>query len=510
MSYVYDKVVTSLGGKPLVSSTKEGITVKGWSPNMFKRIAILTDGIVVEYHGDVSRSRVIPFNIEEVSKDLARGAKYKNPLRPLFEFKALSCLEELIVSSSLVTDKMVKNFMSTISDTHRLRRVGVVPMEVKTFDISSLIEKCNAQEGGKHLLLSDFIGGSSKVSTHNEDYYMKYFLRPTLYELDKQGGSLRRYFDSLKEEVLSIRTERNKTSLVSSYIEYDKKNIRFWDSVVTFLNKKENATKYPKLYTTLKTHSMANSGCYLEGLRDYFSSRGTSEPIYKVYKILGYLDTKGTENPSSEAKGFLRKMESVANNSYSSVLEVIKKDSNGLLGNLKLYKDSSRSYIVMSVLETLNSESTGTDNKKVKSEFRDSEVEDDSTKVANEELKARIENSLPESLMVGLFDLWESLQDSYKETAGMLLTAKERDFDMRFSEKALSELALQRHAETLSLLGYCGGSDSLEGLSTLSFTDALSSLCHMVTRGSLAELRAEPWKSLSDTDKCSYIIRRIN
>ena len=29
MSYVYDKVVTSLGGKPLVSSTKEGITVKG-------------------------------------------------------------------------------------------------------------------------------------------------------------------------------------------------------------------------------------------------------------------------------------------------------------------------------------------------------------------------------------------------------------------------------------------------------------------------------------------------
>ena len=163
MSYVYDKVVTSLGGKPLVSSTKEGITVKGWSPNMFKRVAILTDGIVVEYHGSVSRSRVIPFNIEEVSKDLAQGAKYKNPLRPLFEFKALSCLEELLVSSTLVTDKMVNNFISTISDTHRLRRVGVLPMEVKTSDISSLIEKCNVQEGGKHLLLSDFINGSTKI-----------------------------------------------------------------------------------------------------------------------------------------------------------------------------------------------------------------------------------------------------------------------------------------------------------------------------------------------------------
>lgn len=510
MSYVYDKVVTSLGGKPLVSSTKEGITVKGWSPNMFKRVAILTDGIVVEYHGSVSRSRVIPFNIEEVSKDLAQGAKYKNPLRPLFEFKALSCLEELLVSSTLVTDKMVNNFISTISDTHRLRRVGVLPMEVKTSDISSLIEKCNAQEGGKHLLLSDFINGSTKISTHNEDYYTKYYLRPTLYELDKQGGSLRKYFDNVKAEVLSKRTESNKVSLVNSYIEYDKKNIRFWNSVVDFLNNKENATRYPKLYTTLKAHSVANSGCYLEGLKDYFSSRGTSDPIYKVYKILGYLDTKGSSKPNSEAKGFLRKMESVANNSYTSVLEVIKKDSDGLLGNLKLPKDSSRTYIVMSVLEILNSETVGTDNKKVKSEFRDSEVKDDTSKVANEELKASIESSLPESLMVGLFDLWESLQESYKETAGMLLSAKERDFDKRFSEKALSELGLQRHAETLSLLGYCGGSDSLEGLVDLSFTNALSSLCHMVTGGSLAELRAEPWKSLSDTDKCSYIIRRIN
>ena len=510
MSYVYDRVVASLGGKPLVSSTKEGVTVKGWSPNMFKRVAILTDGIVVEYHGKVSRVRVIPFNIEEVSKDLALGAKYKNPLRPLFEFKALSCLEELIVSSSLVTENMVKNFVSTISDTHRLRQVGVVPMEVKTSDISPLIEKLNAQEGGKHLLLSDFIGGANNISTHNEDYYTKYYLRPTLYELDKQGGSLRRYFDSLKEEVISRRTERNKTSLVSSYIEYDKNNIRFWDSVVTFLNKKENATKYAKLYSTLKTHSIANSGCYLEGLKDYFSSRGTSDPIYKVYKILGYLDTKGSSKPNSEAKGFLRKMESVANNSYTSVLEVIKKDNDGLLGNLKLPKDSSRSYIVMSVLEILNSEIVGTDNKKVKSDLRNSEVDNESSKGADEELKARIESQLPESLMVGLFDLWEALQDDYRETAGMLLSAKERDFDKRFSEKSLIDLGLQRHAETLSLLGYCGGSDSLEGLVDLSFTDALSSLCHMATRGSLSELRAEPWKNLSDTDKCSYIIRRIN
>ena len=507
MAYVYDSVVASLGGKPLVSNTREGVTVKGWSPNMFKRVAILTDGIVVEYHGTVSRSRVIPFDLVKVSEDLASGGKYKNPLRPIFEFKALSCLEELIVSSSLVTDSMVKNYLSTVSDSHRIRQVGVVPLEVKTSDISGLIEKLNAQEGGRHLLISDFISGASKVSTKNEDYYTKYYLRPTYYELDKQGGSLRKYFDTVKEEVQAKRDEGNKSSLLSSYLAYDKKNIRFWNSVVTFLSKKENASKYPQLYSNLKSHSMANAGCYLEGLKEYFEANGTSEPIYKVYKVLGYLDTKGSTRPSSEAKGFLRKLESVANNAYPLVLEVVKKDKEGLLRNLKLPKDSDRSFIVYTVLETLNSETVGTDNEKVESDLRTSEG---SVSEREELLREGIEALLPESLMVGLFDLWEALQDDYKETAGMLLSARGRDFGYRFSERALRDLGLDRHAETLSLLGYCGGSDDLENLGKLTFSDPLSSLCHMVTRNSLAELRAKPWESLSDTDKCDYIVRRIN
>ena len=51
MGYVYDSVVAVLGGKSLVNPTKEGSLVQNWSPNMFRRVAILTDGVLVEYHG---------------------------------------------------------------------------------------------------------------------------------------------------------------------------------------------------------------------------------------------------------------------------------------------------------------------------------------------------------------------------------------------------------------------------------------------------------------------------
>lgn len=509
MSYVYDSVVASLGGKHLVSSTKEGVTVKGWSPNIFKRVAILTDGIVVEYHGKVSRYRVLPFDIARVSEDLASGGKYKNPLRPLFEYKALSCLEEVLVSSSLVTDSMVKGYISSISDSHRLRRVSVVPLEVKTSDISGLIERVNASEGGSSLLLSDYVGGSKNVTTDNADYFTKYYLRPTLYELDKKGGTLRKYFDDIKGELQSAQDKKDMKSLAGSYVEYDRGNIGFWNSVVDFLSKKENASKYPRLYSNLKGHAMANSGCYLEGLSDYFYDRGTSDPMYKVYKVLRYLDIKGSDKPSKEAKGFLRKVEGVANNSYALVLELVKKDSEGLLGNLKFAKGSSRSYIVSTVLNTLNSETVGTDNKKVESDVRTSEDEDFEAKSSSELLKSRIEQALPSELMVGLFDIWEDLSGDYSETVGRLLSARGTGYGSLVSERELLELGLDRQAETLALLGYCGGSSPLESLEGLSFTEGLNSLCHMVSRSSLAELRAEAWVSLSDVDKCSYILRRF-
>ena len=121
MGYVYDSVVAVLGGKPLVTPTKEGSLVQNWSPNMFRRVAILTDGALVEYHGFDHRIKAIPFDLVKVSEDMAQGSKYKNPLRPLFENKALSCLEEVFISEALVTDQMVRTYLSTLVATHRLR-----------------------------------------------------------------------------------------------------------------------------------------------------------------------------------------------------------------------------------------------------------------------------------------------------------------------------------------------------------------------------------------------------
>ena len=135
------------------------------------------------------------------------------------------------------------------------------------------------------------------------------------------------------------------------------------------------------------------------------------------------------------------------------------------------------------------------------------EVEGESS--ISSKLKEMVLGVLPEELMSGLFNLWHDLQDEYKQTASLSLSPKGTGFPYRFSESKLQKLGLPRHAETLALLGYCGGDDDLAHLSELSFSSELSSLCRQATKSSLSELMARSWESLSDIDKCEYIIRRL-
>lgn len=504
MGYVYDSVVVALGGKSLVKPTKEGVALSSWSPNTYKRLAIVTDGILIEYHGFTPRTRVIPFDMVKVSQDLASGGKYKNPLRPIYEFKALSCLEEVIVSESLVTEKMVNTYLSTIIDSHRLRAIGVVPTNVKVSNIEETLNKLNSSPTSKQILISSLIQNSKVIETNNELYYTKYYLRPTLYNLDRKDGQLRKYFDSVKKQVSLEKGKEDARSLLISYIDYDRKNLEFWGSVVTFLSNTDNRGKYLNFYSALKKWSMADSKCYLGGLKEYYRGK-TDDSLYRIYKTLGYLDIEGSSSPSPNSKGFLRSVDGVVNNSYRELLLLIKDDKEGSLASLKFPKGSSRVFILTDVLKVLNSELTGTENKKVKTEPRKGNESQESY----QGIKDTILSVLPESLMVSLFDLWESLQGDFRETSAKFLTAKGTDFGLRFSEQELKSIGLVRHAETLALLGYCGGNDSLINLTSLSFSSGLDTLCLTVSRGSLAEFRSRSWESLSDTEKCNYIGRRL-
>ena len=501
MGYIYDSVVTSLGGKPLTTPLKEGVLVRGWSPNMFKRIAILTDGIVIEYHGTTPRKRVIPFDINKVGEDLASGGKYKNPLRPLFEFKALSCLEEVIISETLVDSSKLTAYISTLKDTHRLRVVTLAPINLRCNDLSSLIEKLNQQDGVSSQLLSNYVSGSKVAYTSpTEDYYTKFYLRPSYYELDSDGGILRKYFELVKKKEEEKNLSAEKRSLISKFISNDSKDLEFWREVYSFLKNKENNTKYKDLYAALYKSSVANESCYVEGVSEYVKSSPKS-PLSPIYIALGYAKVKGVSSPKENQQGFLRPIGEVVGSSYQLALEVVSKSDDMLLNNLKFPKDSSKLYVLKAILSVLNSTTVGTDNEEISKN-------DDSSSQDTTELKNSILSALPEELMISLFDVWDMLKEEYSDTLALLLSARGTGYAHRFSEKELSDLGLGRHAETLALLGYCGGSDDLSLLSSLSFSRSLDSVCRTMTKSSLSELLSKSWESLSDVEKCNYIIRR--
>ena len=201
MGYVYNSVVAVLGGKSLVNPTKEGSLVQNWSPNMFRRVAILTDGVLVEYHGFDHRVKSIPFDMVKVAEDMASGLKYKNPLRPLFEYKALSCLEEVFISEALVTDQMVKTYLSTLVATHRLRAISLVQANVNIKFLESAIAKFNSGSSALDCLIGSQISGSKVKETGISDFHKRHYLRPTLYKLDVEGGNLSKYFAKVEQIV---------------------------------------------------------------------------------------------------------------------------------------------------------------------------------------------------------------------------------------------------------------------------------------------------------------------
>lgn len=500
MSYVYDSVVISLGGKTLTNPTKEGSLVRGWSPNMFRRIAILTDGILVEYHGKEHRVRKLPFDLQKVTEDLSKGAKYKNPLRPLFEHKALSCLEEVVVSEMLVTEKMVKTYLASLVASQRLRAVGVSPSNLKVDDLENFINESNKSNHWFDFLISENVPSIKAHLTKIDDFQNRFLLRPSYYEMDSQNGFLRRYFESIKSAVdTKVEANKGKEDSIARY----KKDLElkdFWISVVTFLKNKENQSNYPEFYSKLKNNSVITPDCNVQGLRELVGSMDSS--MRSVYATLGYLQHDYSKELKGGLQGYLRSPVLLAKQVKPYMAQVVRSmgDSAKLL---KIPKGSDEVTSLGIVLGVLNSETVGTSDKDVKTDFQKED--------SNEHLVSLIRNNLSDELMSSLFEVWEGLSSDYKDTASILLTAKGRNYPDRFSEKELVSLGLSRHAETLSVLGYCSnsGSADLSLLSELSFSDSLNSLCRTVTKSSLSELMSSSWVSLSDVEKCNYIIRRL-
>lgn len=512
MGYVYDSVVAVLGGKPLITPTKEGSLVQNWSPNMFRRIAILTDGALVEYHGFDHRIKSIPFDMVKVSEDMSQGSKYKNPLRPLFENKALSCLEEVFISEALVTDQMVRTYLSTLVATHRLRAISLVPANVNIKFLEEAIRKFNSSSQALDCIIGKQIGSKVK-ETGVSDFHKRHYLRPTLYKLDIEGGNLAKYFSKVESIVEEQKAKKRTQDRLSELISNDKAQLIFWTLVLKLITlaRKDDVEKKSSLVSFTKeltSCAMSSGGRYSEELKEYYSKQDNAGvALFVVYRQLGYFKEGAPFQIKDSTQGFLPNVDMVSKRMQEPIKALFRAKEYDSLSLIKVSKEASEKEILLQVVKSLIAELEGKVFVPVNTSVDVKEDEEESS--ISSELKEMALGVLPEELMSGLFNLWHDLQDEYKQTASLSLSPKGTGFTYRFSESKLQKLGLPRHAETLALLGYCGGDDDLAHLSELSFSSELSSLCRQATKSSLSELMARSWESLSDVDKCEYIIRRL-
>lgn len=512
MGYVYDSVVAVLGGKSLVNPTKEGSLVQNWSPNMFRRVAILTDGVLVEYHGFDHRVKSMPFDMVKVAEDMASGSKYKNPLRPLFEYKALSCLEEVFISEALVTDQMVKTYLSTLVATHRLRAISLVQANVNVKFLESAIAKFNLGSTALDCLIGSQISGSKVKETGITDFHKRHYLRPTLYKLDVEGGNLSKYFAKVEQIVEKDLSSKQLRGRIQELVSNDKKELSFWTPILKLLalTRKSDVEKKNSLISFTKelTNSvMSSGGRYSEDLIEYYSKQDNSnDALFVTYRQLGYFKEGTPFQIKDTTKGFLPIPEYIAKRMQEPIKALFRAKEYDSLSLIKVSKEASEKEILLQVVKSLIAELEGKVFVPVTSNVNSDEVEEVSIQ---DELKEQILSHLPEDFMVGIFNLWHDLQEEYKQSATVTLSAKGTGFPYRFSESKLDKLGLPRHAETLALLGYCGGDDELSHLSELSFSEELNSLCRQATKTNFSELLSKSWERLSDTKKCDYIIRRL-
>lgn len=212
--YVY-KIERSVSSMYTYSKLKEGLygangkPARDFTPNAIKAIFISGRFIFIAYHTKVPK--VIPLDTQEVSKDLNSNGS-NGSLVNLLKQSQMSCIEEVYVDSIfqnykglLDLDAYVSNLISTKS---RLRFYGYC----QSIDPNELYSKFNeAKIKGMHnyayALDKSRNGAIVYTKTDNPQWFKKYNLRPNIYPMDSDNGTLSRYFhfveNALEKEVES-------------------------------------------------------------------------------------------------------------------------------------------------------------------------------------------------------------------------------------------------------------------------------------------------------------------
>lgn len=484
MGYIYDSLVASLGGNKLTTSVKDNSTISSWSPNMYKRVIILEDGILVDWHSkEKGRYRVLPLDVSKVVADYTSGTKYKNPLKVFTDFRAFSCLEEIIISSTLANEANLLSLINSIPSTHRLRSVGISNLRGIVL-FKQALDTLESTGRSLDLISTSIQGIRYKYIEGHEDYYSRYHLRPATYTMDKEGGALDKYFRGIETELSQSNQSKNELNAVKAIVNEDLKHLEFYSNAIKVVSK-NSSTEKPRLksfVTALRNNLIAHNMSYVEGIKLV----PKSSAMYPIYQSLGYLKVEGGTKVKSY-KGYLPSIDILERALQPQITNLL---SSKEVDGLSVPKGSKPLVHLVSALKGGVTETK----------------EAPKPKGANPDEVLKFIEVFSDSMAADLLEVVTYL--SNERTAIVKAHLAWREGLPKFSSKLLRESGLVRQEEVLSLLGYVGGSEPLARVVEVPIQEGVLALCRD-SSSSLQESMASPWDSMSFSQRCSFILERM-
>ncbi|HBG5344209.1 TPA: hypothetical protein KQG29_001573 [Clostridioides difficile] len=204
------KILESEINKGILIDEKNNVLINNWTPNNVRRIIIGSSEALVQYYVTEGKYKekikLVKFgNKMECDVALLNKNKYSSILKVLTSKRVLSSVEEIIFCTKDynlalldidINQWIFKERKSLSTRFVRLHSISLVDCSV--LDVASII---NRTIGPEQLLISE-LNKKYKLNIvekiHEYDWYLNTKLRDYWYSMDKEGGKLERYFNSLK------------------------------------------------------------------------------------------------------------------------------------------------------------------------------------------------------------------------------------------------------------------------------------------------------------------------
>lgn len=360
---ISNSIIKALGDKNLTLSFDKNND--SWSPNQYKKIFILLDGILVEKHSPEKLiTKTVSMSTDLVLKDLETyGTANRDTLVSFINrWKVLSCLEEIVISKTIYTRLAALTgskevdflYSATVKNNLRLRQLTVCD-DYRVSDVEKILYQ-TYNYGRVHFLFSDITKPlDTKQTDQYSNYYEFYNLRPTHYAWDGKP-SVERYFRGIFENELRGKANSELLRDALEFVGNDLNDVdylevyRFYIQLfITDIYKSEAVREFgKKLIELLKSH-FEDPKYYTEGLKEALEylpkdTGGKTEILLKYYEKYKLADKKSTlSKPKKGQNSYLDIERCIWSDDFKKLLKELN-DECHCLDDLKITNESVENF----------------------------------------------------------------------------------------------------------------------------------------------------------------------